>query len=141
MADDSYKIGYRKPPLETRFKPGCSGNPRGRPRKVHDLADDVRRELNSLVSDESSGEKRRLRLQRVLLRKLRTLALEEGHFGSLDLLLKLAREFSSKVTSADAATDLLDAALNRTLDAEVARRLAAENATIGPAKPEDGDDA
>ena len=28
----SYEIGYAKPPAETRFKPGQSGNPRGRPK-------------------------------------------------------------------------------------------------------------
>lgn len=28
----AFKVGYRKPPVETRFKPGQSGNPRGRPR-------------------------------------------------------------------------------------------------------------
>jgi hypothetical protein len=29
---DDYEVGYRKPPTHTRFKPGQSGNPRGRPR-------------------------------------------------------------------------------------------------------------
>lgn len=37
MSDDRsekpYKVGYRKPPRESRFKKGESGNPRGRPRK------------------------------------------------------------------------------------------------------------
>ena len=28
-------VGYGKPPEETRFKPGRSGNPRGRPRNRH----------------------------------------------------------------------------------------------------------
>lgn len=28
----SYEVGYAKPPVETRFKPGQSGNPSGRPR-------------------------------------------------------------------------------------------------------------
>lgn len=32
MANDS-EVGYGKPPKEHRFKPGQSGNPRGRPRK------------------------------------------------------------------------------------------------------------
>jgi hypothetical protein len=27
-----YEIGYRKPPKHSRFKPGQSGNPRGRPK-------------------------------------------------------------------------------------------------------------
>jgi hypothetical protein len=33
MSDDSaYKTGYRKPPLASRFKPGRSGNSKGRPK-------------------------------------------------------------------------------------------------------------
>lgn len=29
---NTYEVGYGKPPLASRFKPGRSGNPRGRPR-------------------------------------------------------------------------------------------------------------
>ena len=28
----TYEVGYKKPPKATRFKPGLSGNPKGRPR-------------------------------------------------------------------------------------------------------------
>lgn len=31
MTDNEYEIGYKKPPKKTRFKPGVSGNPKGRP--------------------------------------------------------------------------------------------------------------
>src|SRR5690349_4135344 len=31
--DPGYPIGYRKPPKHTRFKPGRSGNPKGRPKQ------------------------------------------------------------------------------------------------------------
>jgi len=31
---DSYRIGYKKPPLHSRFKKGTSGNPRGRKKQV-----------------------------------------------------------------------------------------------------------
>jgi hypothetical protein len=27
MPDDDYKVGYKKPPLHTRFQKGQSGNP------------------------------------------------------------------------------------------------------------------
>lgn len=30
--DDDYEIGYKKPPKSTRFKPGQSGNAKGRPK-------------------------------------------------------------------------------------------------------------
>jgi hypothetical protein len=31
-ADPTYEVGYGKPPAATRFQPGRSGNPKGRPR-------------------------------------------------------------------------------------------------------------
>ncbi|MEQ1812299.1 MAG: DUF5681 domain-containing protein [Terricaulis sp.] len=30
--EHSYKVGYRRPPIGTRFAPGRSGNPKGRPK-------------------------------------------------------------------------------------------------------------
>ena len=33
MTDDDYEVGYGKPPVATRFRPGQSGNPNGRKRK------------------------------------------------------------------------------------------------------------
>jgi hypothetical protein len=36
--DDSYEIGYKKPPAETRFTRGQSGNPKGRPKGAKNLA-------------------------------------------------------------------------------------------------------
>lgn len=32
MLDNNEPIGYKKPPRHSRFKPGRSGNPKGRPR-------------------------------------------------------------------------------------------------------------
>ena len=38
MANDSYEIGYGKPPKHIQFKKGQSGNPKGRPKKPKNLA-------------------------------------------------------------------------------------------------------
>ena len=35
---DDGQVGYRKPPVHTRFKPGQSGNPKGRPKGPRNLA-------------------------------------------------------------------------------------------------------
>ncbi|MBN8966159.1 MAG: hypothetical protein J0H89_12465 [Rhizobiales bacterium] len=40
-----YEVGYGKPPLHTRFKPGVSGNPRGRRKKPLDMRRDIQQEF------------------------------------------------------------------------------------------------
>ncbi len=54
MTDDagpSAKVGYKRPPLHTRFTPGVSGNPRGRQKGVRNFAADVKRTLEIPVRD------------------------------------------------------------------------------------------
>ncbi len=46
----SYEIGYRKPPKRTRFKPGQSGNPRGRPRGQRNFGTAVRDAANRKIT-------------------------------------------------------------------------------------------
>jgi hypothetical protein len=45
------KVGYRKPPVESRFKPGRSGNPSGRPKGAVSFRADFAAELAELVSE------------------------------------------------------------------------------------------
>ena len=45
-----YKVGYRRPPLHTQFKPGQSGNPKGRPRGQKNLGTLIREAANERVT-------------------------------------------------------------------------------------------
>jgi len=40
-----YSIGFKKPPKHARFKPGQSGNPKGRPKKTDTMADVLQKSL------------------------------------------------------------------------------------------------
>jgi uncharacterized protein DUF5681 len=52
MTDDTKhdeSVGYRHPPVATRFKPGVSGNPSGRPKSVRSLRAELLDELRQVV--------------------------------------------------------------------------------------------
>lgn len=65
-----YEIGYRKPPKHTRFKPGRSGNPRGRPRESKNLKTDLVNELQRKVPLTENGKTVLVRLQLAYVKNL-----------------------------------------------------------------------
>lgn len=53
-ARPGYEVGYAKPPVETRFKPGQSGNPNGRPKGAKNRQRDLRGErLKEIIRKEA----------------------------------------------------------------------------------------
>jgi hypothetical protein len=61
--DDEDGVGYGRPPKHTRFKPGKSGNPRGRPRKTVDFTgweNPVQKYLLELVTVTIKGKKEKV---------------------------------------------------------------------------------
>src|SRR5271170_5485232 len=63
------RVGYRRPPKHSRFQPGQSGNPRGRPPGVKSLSDIVRKIVGQKVTVTENGRARRVpRLEAILLR-------------------------------------------------------------------------
>ena len=51
-AAPDYDVGYGRPPVHTRFKPGQSGNPKGRKRKPPSLLPDLKRVFDQVMSEE-----------------------------------------------------------------------------------------
>lgn len=63
----AYKVGYGKPPLENRFQPGQSGNPKGRPKGHKNLATDLKEVLQERVPVQENGKIRKMTKQRALV--------------------------------------------------------------------------
>jgi hypothetical protein len=57
----SYSVGYGKPPVHSRFAPGASGNPKGRPKGCLNLETELKNELNRIITIREGEVSRRLR--------------------------------------------------------------------------------
>lgn len=88
MAGKDYEIGYGKPPKEHQFKPGQSGNPKGRPRGTKNLATDLQEELEEKILITEAGVQIKTSKQRAMLKTLMARALK-GDLRASDTIIKL----------------------------------------------------
>ncbi|MEO6113654.1 MAG: DUF5681 domain-containing protein [Sphingomicrobium sp.] len=89
-------VGYGQPPLHSRFKPGRSGNPRGRPtskRATEAIVHDV---LSQKIWVTIDGRRKRVAVEVAILLRLREQALK-GDLRAARLLLELKRGSSTAV--------------------------------------------
>ncbi len=82
----SYAVGYKKPPRHSRFKPGVSGNPAGRPRGRRSFTTELREILDAKVVVTENGRKAKVSTTFAMLMRLRQKALN-GDPRSIDRLL------------------------------------------------------
>jgi hypothetical protein len=71
---EASRVGYRNPPPETRFPPGRSGNPRGRPRGAKGHKQIVAKIANEMHPVVEVGKRRRRSTLELVLLQLRNLA-------------------------------------------------------------------
>jgi hypothetical protein len=72
---DDYEVGYGKPPKDTRFQKGISGNPKGRPKKSLDFYDELIRESKSLMTVNENGQRKRISKLQGIVKQLTNKAL------------------------------------------------------------------
>jgi hypothetical protein len=85
-----YPVGYAKPPSDTRFKPGQSGNPGGRPKRAKNFATAIEDELRARVTVTENGVRRKVSKREVIAKRLVNRA-AEGDLRALPLLLNETR--------------------------------------------------
>lgn len=73
-----YEIGYKKPPRDTRFRPGQSGNPRGRPRRSRNFANMLEEALHQKVRITKGSDTSRVSAYEAMAYKLVEDALKGG---------------------------------------------------------------
>jgi hypothetical protein len=75
----NYVVGYRKPPSHSRFKPGQSGNPKGRPKGSRSFSAHANEILSESIIMREGDQSRRITKREALLRKAYKDALDGDH--------------------------------------------------------------
>jgi hypothetical protein len=65
-----YEVGYRRPPVHTRFKAGNPGNPTGRRKKKKTVGQIFESAMMQRINVEQNGRSRSMTLQEVIIYKL-----------------------------------------------------------------------
>jgi hypothetical protein len=99
--EETYKVGYRKPPKETRFRPGVSGNPKGRKKRKGAVVDVIRDTLDRMVT-RSDGSKATIR-EHIVVKGVSEIA--AGHVKQWPQVLAWLTQFDPKAKFEPSADD------------------------------------
>jgi Family of unknown function (DUF5681) len=88
-----YEVGYRKPPKDTQFKSGQSGNPSGQKKQLKSGKTLAMEALNERILVTKAGRQRRITIHEAIWRRLVTNALK-GDIRSMAFLLKIIEQYN-----------------------------------------------
>jgi hypothetical protein len=129
-SQESYRVGYCQPPTETRFKPGVSGNPKGRRKKVPSFSEVTEQVLNEPVEIRMGDRVLRMSNRQALVRSAirQALAGKPRLLTVLPTIMRYERESLQGQADADPTFDAEDESI---LADYFARHRATENSGSG----------
>jgi Family of unknown function (DUF5681) len=86
-----YAVGYGRPPTSSQFRPGQSGNPKGRPKGRRKASSMARDALERTINVKVKGTWRKMTVRRAAYRRLAERAVA-GDAKALEYLLSLESE-------------------------------------------------
>jgi len=101
--ESAYAVGYGKPPRHSRFEPGQSGNPRGRPPGSKNLSSLLKKALDEPVIVVENNRRRRIAKREAIVKQFVNQS-AKGDLKATQLLLSILRDLESRAEpgSADA---------------------------------------
>src|SRR5215471_15299500 len=103
-----YEVGYGKPPRETRFVKGRSGNPRGRPRGAKSFSALLSDKLNEPVTVAGNGGRRKISKREAIVTQLvnRSAAAD---FRAIKILLDIVRDIERQAEAVPETAEFTEA--------------------------------
>jgi Family of unknown function (DUF5681) len=105
--DPQYSVGYRKPPVHSRFTSGQSGNPKGRPRTARNRITILDKTLNERVIVTNNGRRKIITKQEAIYKQLVNKA-ATGDPRAAQLLFSEMREIEARIGSTPTGREIID---------------------------------
>ena len=143
-ATPDYQVGYKNPPLHSRFQKGQSGNPKGSPRGAKSLPTIIRELLGAKIPVQTAQGPRKIsRIEGFMMKRAELAA--KGDHRALDAMIRMWADHGpqeEKVDAAerDAALTETDAAMLEVLKEMYRAEFAQEQAGSGPVEDEDAEE-
>lgn len=106
LSEQPNDVGHGRPPIHSRFKPGRSGNPRGRPRGKKASEDFAAEVLSRKIWVTAEGRRKRMPFEQAMMLKFSEKALK-GDLKAAQMLLDLKRALAVVGGSAASGEALL----------------------------------
>jgi len=100
---EGYAVGYGKPPAHSRFKPGASGNPNGRPKGSLNLITELQKTLRETVVINEGGKRKLQAAIKQLTNKAAT-----GNMPAIRQLIPITLFAERTITEESAPNEGLD---------------------------------
>jgi Family of unknown function (DUF5681) len=99
-SSDNYTVGKGRPPLSTRWKPGQSGNPKGRPKGAKNMTTYFNEALNKKIEITERGKTRKVTVREGIALRITTLALK-GDTKAISLIFSKEPQIAAAVERAN----------------------------------------
>ena len=91
--NNDYEVGYGKPPKESQFKKGVTGNSKGRPKKATDITSIISSTLDETITVSEGNSTRELTVEEATNLALINKAMK-GDLSAADEVMKKAKSYS-----------------------------------------------
>lgn len=137
MAEDGdplSPVGYKRPPVAHRFRPGRSGNPKGRPKEAKNFATVIQDELQMRILVTENGKRKLITKRQAIAKQLVNKA-ATGDPKTLSILLGEAR-LQERDPEAATAADVLNTDEDALVIASILQRVRDADRGQLPVNPE-----
>lgn len=129
---DVGEVGFKKPPLHSRFRKGCSGNSKGRPKGTKNLRTDLNEVLQERITITEGDRKVRMSKQRAIVMTLVAKTLKGDSRSANTLLNTMFRAlgFADAGENVEQPLDANEQELMACIEARIHRKT--ESSTVLP---------